>query len=209
MCRSGQGVRASLERWQSRTAGLGPVGRAIVLLAAVRLLAVLSPLVVVASPAWAATPTITITTSYDDGAMGGNQSGSMRPASRPTRPSPGRASMTNRVPFAGSLTTDANGDASIDNACQVGFGPPDETITITYDGVSVTGPPPAQPPAPPTPTSTIATVSPSTTNFGSSVTYSVQVSTPCDDPGGDTNGHCCLYGWFRPPVYYGTPYFRP
>ena len=184
VCRSGQGVRAMLNGGNpGRQVRRGRTS--IVLLAAVGLLAVLSPLVVAAARASAATPTITVTTSYDGGAIGGEPIGFNASGFPPNTTFPYTITVndipppaTPPTPCTGFLATDASGDASIIDACGVSFlEAPSETITVTYDGVTVTQPPPPQPPAPPTPTVTTPMVSPSTTNVGGSVTYSAEVTT--------------------------------
>ena len=91
----------------------------IVLLAAVGLLAVLSPLVVAASPASAAstTPTITVTTSFDEGALGGEPIGFDASGFPPSSSFPWTI-VDNNIPAesppescSGILPTDASGDA--------------------------------------------------------------------------------------------------
>jgi Bacterial Ig-like domain (group 3) len=165
--------------------------RVIVLLAAVGLLGVLSPLVVAASSASAAVPNpiITVTTTWTDGAMGGEPIGFVASGFPPNSTFAWQVIDDNTLdgyPCAGTLATDASGDASIDDACSITFGPPNQSVTVIYDGVTETvAQPPAQPPAPPTPTVTTPTVSPSTTNVGGSVTYSVEVATP-SAPGNPT-----------------------
>jgi hypothetical protein len=158
----------------------------IVLLAAVTLLAVLSPLVLAVSSASAdltgyPNPIITVTTTWDDGAMGGEPIGFTATGFPPNTLSPYQIydDYTTGSPpnsCAGTLATDASGDATINDACSIGLGLADEDVNVTYDGFTVVQPAPPQPPAPVTPTVTTATVNPSTTNFGGSVTYSAEVS---------------------------------
>jgi hypothetical protein len=153
----------------------------IVLLAAVGLLAVLSPLVVAASPASAASETITVTTPFDGGAMGGESIGFDATGFPPNSLFPYQITDNETGPSytcTGNLATDANGNASINDACNVSFSN-DETVTVTYDGVTVTVPPPPQPPVP-----TVATVavSPPTATLGDSVTYSADVSSAIGVP---------------------------
>jgi hypothetical protein len=148
--------------------------KSIVLLAAVALLAVLSPLVVAASPASAASETITVTTTYDEGAMGGEPIGfnaSGFPANSSFAWQIVDDNTENGQTCAGTLATDANGDASISGACDVTFGSAaDDLITVTYDGVTVTQPAPPQPPPPPTPTVTSISPSSGPTTGGTAIT---------------------------------------
>ena len=96
--------------------------------------------------------TVTITTSYDDGAMGGEPIGFTATGFPPSSTFEWQViddnTLDGGMTCTGTLATDANGDASIDNACSVTFATLEtQSITVIYDGVSATvASPPAQPP---------------------------------------------------------------